>query len=92
MIHTGEEQYRHEKTDEQYEHGSWTFMCKNVDFCQNSNSSTKINIFLEQIDHIERRNLHISNDLLQIYTFWSLSSPTFSLIISGKKCGQFKSG
>ena len=45
-------------------------------FCQNTNkSATIIDIY-----YIEGRNFKISKDLLQMYTFLSLSSPTFSQI------------
>ena len=47
-------------------------------FCQNSNKFATNHTFIEQIDHIEGRNIKISYDLLLIYTFWSLSSPKLS--------------
>ena len=48
--------------------------------CEHFVKSGTNHTFLEQIDHIEGRNFKISNDLLQIYTFWSLSLPRWSYI------------
>ena len=48
--------------------------------CQNNNKSKTNHTFLEQIDHIEGRKFKIIDDLLHMFTFWYLSSPTFSLI------------
>ena len=50
-------------------------MIKPAKLVQNSNKSTNNHTFLQQIDHIEGKNVQIINDLLQMYTFWSLSSP-----------------
>ena len=69
---------RHERTREPHEPGSQHLYKELWTFCQKSNKTATNHTFLEQIEHVEMRNLKISNVLFQMYTFWSISSPTFS--------------